>query len=739
MSRYRFSCLIAMALLAVAARVSAQPPAAAPQRPVIGVAFGGGSARGLAHVGVIRWFEEHHIPIDRIAGTSMGGLVGGAYAAGMSADDLAQVLASTDWDAMFGSSTFQYKNIRRKQDARTYPSRIEFGLKSGVTPPVALNNGQQVDFLIARLASAYSQMSSFDELPTPFRSVAVDLLSAQAVVLARGSLAKAMRATMSLPGVFPPVEIDGQVLVDGGAMNNVPADIARGMGAGVVIAVNVGGEKGPPSVNYSVLGLMSQTVDAMMAANTRIALQSADIVINPPLRGFGSLDWRRNEALALDGYQAAEAMRDKLMPLALDEKGWAAYQAARQSRRRPQLATPQFLSIVGAVPSDQRRIEEALRTHVGQPLDIAALESELAILSGLDRYETIEWQLVEAGGQQGLEILARPKPYAPPFLMLGVSLENTTTDEFAFQFAARYLRFDVAGAGSELRLDGSVGAEPRFGGELYRPLGRSPFFVAASAFTARRVLNFVRDDTIIAKYNQTRSFAGLEAGVNLSRVEELRGGVTAGYLRTSIGAGDPGLPELSGAETRAHVRWLHNNQDSPVVPSAGIRATVTLSQVFDSPDVPASFETDRSNVGLTQSEVRSSAFWSLRGRDRVFVVAAGGTSFDDEPLPTDQFALGRPMFLGASDLGEFRGDHYAVVTAGYLRGIGRMPDFLGGPIFAGGWLENGSAFDTAKDATLRTNAGVGLILDTLIGPLLVGSSFSFDGDWRYYLGIGRIF
>ncbi len=739
MSRYRFSGLVAIALLAIAARVSAQPAAAALQRPVIGVAFGGGSARGLAHVGVIRWFEEHHIPIDRIAGTSMGGLVGGAYAAGMSADDLARVLASTDWDAMFGSSTFQYKNIRRKQDARVYPSRIEFGLKKGVTPPVALNNGQQVDFLITRLASAYSQMSSFDELPTPFRSVAVDLLSAQAVVLDRGSLATAMRATMSLPGVFPPVEINGQVLVDGGAMNNVPADIARGMGANVVIAINVAGEKGPPSVNYSVVGLMGQTVDAMMEANTRIPLKSADIVINPPLSGFGSLDWRRSEALALDGYQAAEAMRDTLLPLALDEKGWAAYQTARQSRRRPQLATPQFLSIVGAVPSDQRRIEEVLRAQVGQPLDIAALESELAILSGLDRYETIQWQLVEAGGRQGLEILARPKPYAPPFLMLGVSLENTTTDEFAFQFAARYLRFDVAGSGSELRLDAAVGAEPRLGGELYRPLGRSPFFVAASAFTGRRVLNFISDDTIVAKYNQTRSNAGLEAGVNLSRVEELRGGVTAGYLRTSISAGDPGLPELSGAETRAHVRWLHNNQDSPVVPSGGVRAVATLSQVFDSPEAPASVETDRSNVGLTQGEIRSSAFWSLRRRHRLFVVAAGGTSFDDKPLPTEQFVLGRPMYLGASDLGEFRGDHYAVVTAGYLHGIGRMPDFLGGPIFAGGWLENGSAFDDFKDATLRTNGGVGLILDTLIGPMLVGSSFSFDGDWRYYLAIGRIF
>src|SRR6187200_388051 len=155
----------------------------APGRPRVGVAFGGGSARGLAHVGILRWFEEHHIPIDRAAGTSMGGLIGGAYASGMSAAEIAHLLATTDWDAMFGSSSFRFKNIRRKQDARAYPSRIEFGLKRGLTPPVALNNGQQVDFLLTRIGGSYLQLQSFDDLPTPFRCLAVDLVTAQSVVL----------------------------------------------------------------------------------------------------------------------------------------------------------------------------------------------------------------------------------------------------------------------------------------------------------------------------------------------------------------------------------------------------------------------------------------------------------------------------------------------------------------------------------------------------------------------------
>jgi NTE family protein len=626
-------------------------------RPQVGVAFGGGSARGLAHVGILRWFEEHRIPIDRMAGTSMGGLIGGAYASGMSAAEIAHLLATTDWDAMFGSSPFRYKNIRRKQDARAYPSRIEFGLKRGFTPPLALNNGQQVDFLLTRIGGAYLQLQSFDELPTPFRCLAVDLVTAQSVVLDRGSLSDAMRATMSLPGIFPPVEIDERVLVDGGAMNNVPADVVRAMGSDVVIAINVGYMGDKRTVNYSLMGLMGQTVDVMMQANTRRAMQDADIVINPPLKGFASLDWRRNEALAEDGYKAAEAMSDKLLPLALDEEGWRLYQEARQARRKSAFGTPQFLSIVGTVERDQRRMEEVLKAHVGRPLDVHALEFDLQTFLGLDRYETVGWQLVSENGRLGLQIRARQKSYAPPFLMLGISLQNTTSDEFEFQLAARYLAFDVVGSGSELRVDAAVGVQPNIGFELYRPLGRSPLFVSASALAIQRTINFIQDDIIVAKYNETRTGVGFDGGINIGRDDEVRGGATFGYLRASIGAGDPNLPEVSGRESRARIRWLHDSQDSPVVPSRGIRTAATISHLFESPEAPASVDSARSNDDLTQAEVRTSMFWSLRRRDRLFVVAAAGTSFSGNPLPTEQYILGRPFLLSAYEPGQFRGDH----------------------------------------------------------------------------------
>src|SRR5262249_27200728 len=242
----------------------ASAPIANVQSPRVGVAFGGGSARGIAHVGVIRWLEEHRVPIDVAAGTSMGGLIGGAFATGMDAPELEAFIGSIDWDELFGASSFAYKNIRRKADARAYPSRLEFGLRGGIVPPSALNSGESVELLLGRITAAYFDIEDFDDLPTPFRTVAVDLLSAQPLIMRSGSLADAMRATMSLPLIFPPVDVNGRLLVDGGTMNNVPADIVKAMGADRVVAVNVGQLSDPQSGNPSMFSAAGATVYPMM-------------------------------------------------------------------------------------------------------------------------------------------------------------------------------------------------------------------------------------------------------------------------------------------------------------------------------------------------------------------------------------------------------------------------------------------------------------------------------------------
>ncbi|HEX7087982.1 MAG TPA: patatin-like phospholipase family protein [Vicinamibacterales bacterium] len=709
-------------------------------RSAVGVAFGGGSARGIAHVGVIRWLEEHRIPIDLAAGTSMGGLVGGAFASGMDAAELDAFIASLDWDRLFGTTSFAHKNIRRKADARAYPSRLEFGLRGGVVPPTSLNSGEYVELLLGRIAAPYFDIESFDELPTPFRTVAVDLLTAQPVVIGRGSLADAMRATMSLPLIFPPVELNGQVLIDGGTMNNVPADVVRAMGADRVIAVSVGDLSDREGVSYTMFGVAGNAIDAMMRASTRRALEAADVVIEVPLDRFGSLDWRRYRELIDAGYRAAEAMRDRLLPFAVSEAEYEAWRRERRARRRTQLPGPAFLELEGFAERDTERLKVLLGRHIGAPLDADAVEQDIATVTGLDRYQTVTWAPVHDGARGfGLRVRGREKAYAPPFMMLGLNLENTTSSDFRITATGRYLAFDVLGSGSELRLDATIGSDPGVGVELYHPIGSTPIFVAPYAGIGQRTFNLIDDDAVVARYGQTVARVGVNAGVNLGPHSDLRAGAWIGRASASIEVGNPGFPELRGRETGAEVVWRVDTQDSPVIPSRGVLSEMRVTRVFDSPDVAVGGETVDFDATLTQLSASANRFWSPGVPDRIFVYGAVGTSFDTTPLPTQQFALGTPFRLGAYDTGELRGRHYYVATAGYLRRVGRLPDFMGGLVFAGGWLENGDAFESWSDAGWRTHGGAGLVLDTIVGPVLLAGSWSFDGRWRTYLGVGRIF
>lgn len=736
--RFLLAFTVAMSLAAGTAFAQDTPP-----RAKVGVALGGGSARGLAHVGVLRWLEEHHIPIDVITGTSMGGLIGGSYATGMSPDEIDAMLSSIDWDAMFGASRFEFLNVRRKNDLRSYPSKLEFGLRGGIVPPSSLNSGQQVDLLLARITGSYYAIRNFDELPTPFRCVAVDLRRAEPVILQDGSLARSMRATMSLPLVFPPVNMGERVLVDGGAMNNIPADIARGMGAAKVIAVNVGDLNARNNINTSMLGLVGETLDAMMRANTLRATTAADVMINVPLSDYGSLDWRRAKDLIREGYAAAESMRDKLLPLAVDETAFRQWQDARAAARKTTMPVPAFVNVTGAGSSDHERMTLRMARHVGVPFDYDAIAASITELSGLDRYETLSWELVPRAGtnEYGLEITARPKTYGPPFMYLGIALENTTSNEFRFGIGGRYLAFDVLGSGTESRIDANVGSDPSLAASWYRPLFSRSFFFQPAAGVQSTSFYVIKDGHTAATYRSTRLGVGGDIGVNFGSRNEMRVGMRYGWTSNAVRVGDPGLPELEGEDSIAVLKYTHDTQDSVVVPSRGLRMETNMRYFVAAPEVTGA-GTTRTNEDVIQLDGGASWFKSLTtdGKRRLLVSGGGGTSFDTKPLATEQYALGGPMRMSAFSVGQVRGDHFVLGTVGYLHQLMRLPDFLGGPVFIGSWMDLGAAFNAPRDANVDTHASVGAIADTLLGPIFAGASWGFDnGDSRYYIGIGRIF
>ena len=734
-----------MAGTGLAESPAAPTPTPAAGRPKIGLALGGGSARGLAHIGVLRWFEEHRIPIDVITGTSMGGLIAGAYASGMSPDEIAALMRATDWDMMFVSdSPYAYKTFRRKQDKRQYPAQIEFGLKGGFRLPSGINPGQQVALLLDQIALPYWSLERFDDLPTPYRCVATDLTGGRAVVLGRGPLSQAMRATMAIPGVFTPVNYENWLLVDGGAMNNVPADVARDMGASIVIAVNVAADVPAATGPDSMFSLLGKTIDAMMAGGTRKALEAADLIVDPDLTGLDSMSWRRSDELATRGYAAAEAMAGKLLPYAMSEADYAAFQATRAGRRRTVRPTIVFIDVTGVAQTlsadVQADIARGFADQIGAPLDPAKMREDILKITGTDRYEYLSYRAVDHDGRTGLGVAVRQKTYGPPFLALSLELSNIDSSSFSVNVAGRVTSYDVVGAGSELRVDLGLGTRQLAAAELYRPIGRSGVFVAPRAYFERNGLNVFVGDDFLAQYRVKRSGAGLDFGYTTNQRLELRAGYDIADVRARRYIGDALLPEVTGTERAARLRVTFDGQTSPVVPSRGLFTRGELRHYDNTPDVTASPLTGQipdNPDRFTQGEVEGSWFMRAKGEDRVFVAFGAGTSFGATPL-FNTFRLGGVLHLGALDNDQITGSNYALIDAGYLKRFARLPDILGGNIYLGTWAETGSAWDKWESKNWRNNVTAGIVVESLIGPIFAGGSVA-KSDGRFYVSIGPLF
>src|SRR5262252_9934804 len=276
------------------------------RRPVIGLALSGGGALGLTEIGVIRWMEENHIPVDRIAGTSMGSIIGSMYATGMSPEEIQTFAKKINWDEAFlpepGYAEISY---RRKQDRRDFLVAAPLGLKNGLRGPNGLNSGQAAGLLLDRIAYPNSGVTDFDDLPIPFRCVATDMQSGEKVVLHDGFLADAVRASMAIPGLFTPVELKGQVLADGGMVQNIPVETAHDMGADAVIAVELHYPPEDAAQLGTLAGVLSRAIDVMINQNERRSLALAQAKVRVEMQGFSIADYNRVRELVELGYNAA--------------------------------------------------------------------------------------------------------------------------------------------------------------------------------------------------------------------------------------------------------------------------------------------------------------------------------------------------------------------------------------------------------------------------------------------------
>jgi NTE family protein len=731
------ACLLLSMLLLITGLLGSELPSAQAnsaklaRRPSIGLALSGGSAFGLAHLGVLRWFADHRIPIDYIAGTSMGGLAAGLYASGRSPQEVEEFVSALDWHfALDPKLPYRDLSFRRKQDEREYPTQLEFGItKRGVRLPGGFNAGHGVGLLLSRFTAPWEDLASFDEMPTPFRTVATDLRKGEEVVFDKGPLFDAVRATMSMPAVFSPVEWHGKLLVDGGLVNNIPVDLVRKMGADIVIAVALDVPEDAGGYT-SILGVARQSMNVMITLNERRSLGQADLVLMPDLKGFSSssyLDWK---GLSQRGYDAAVRKEAFLTRLAVSPEEYDAYAAKRAKGKRPDEISPAFVEVDAALPAKIKdALQKALSPGQSEPLDQKVLESELNSLVGLGRLESARYGFVRKDELDGLRITTREKNYGPPFVRISGVLDGAPHHGLQMGIGGRISFLDFSGPLSEWRTDFSLGIEDRVFSELYHRIMGTRWFVAPSLIADSLRVPLYHAKSQLYEVAKREAGGAFDIGYAFNSTDELRVGTAQSALRYSRTL-DPKVPgPLSGLRSEVYVKGVHEGRDNPVIPTSGWLAEYSAHWVLSSPESPKQYPIFESQLSWAHR---------LNGRYHLITRAAGGTTVSDSPLGFT-FFLGGPTRMAAMNRQEIFGNHY-YYAGGYL--LGRLNTeslALFGHFYAMAGYEAGNAWSRQGVPLPRHSASLGLAGSTSLGVVYFGAAVGDRGDRQAFFLLGRFF
>ena len=702
------------------------------RRTTIGVALEGGGALGLAHIGVLEWFEQHHIPIDYLAGTSMGGLVGGLYASGKSPQQLQDLVKAQNWDVILGGATpYEDLSFRRKEDMVAFPNSILLGLRKGLSLPGGLNAGQWISLLIDRETLPYSGVRSFDDLPIPFRCVATDLVSGKQAVFKDGSLSTAMRATMAIPGLFSPVREAEHVYVDGGLVGNMPTDVVREMGADIVIGVHLETSPGEADKIQSLFSILGRSIDVVVAENEIRGLANADLVVKVGLQEFSSLDYVKADAIIQKGIEAATQKSRLLETYALDDTAWAAYLEARKSHLRSNVAVPQFVRVEGANPEARENLERLLQSEVGKPIDKDRLEGLLSRLTGTGRYDTAGYQVTQQDGEVGLLITVHEKVYAPPILQLGFEVDGSESNDVDFTLATRLTLLDVAGYRSEWRTDLIFGNTYGIESELYRPFSpASKWFFAPHASASNSNFKIYRKNDPLAEYRFYRAEIGGDIGYGFSRFSEVRLGYEVGTLNARLRLGTAEFASLSGRTGATQLRYRMDHTDDPVIPRRGLSMESNFHWYDSSPGETHSFPVLDTRVGY---------FHPITKPASLFLIGEGGTTFGSTQNSYPQFFLGGSSRLSAYGTNELFGDQYYFFRTGYLHDLLTLPPLAGRKIYAIGSFELGKMYGFPAASRFPSDFAAGILAETAVGPLLLGASVGESGHRKWFFQLGRVF
>jgi len=720
---------------ASSAAVAAHGPVPA-GRPKIGLVLSGGGARGAAHVGVLKVLESMRIPIDYIAGTSMGSIVGGAYASGTSIAEMEAVLGKLTTAALLVDRPERIDQpIRRRRDDLTPYIGPEFGVQGGsLRLPRGAVSGVALEAVLRGLVRTRG-IDRFDRLPIPFHAMATDIETGAHVVLSRGDLAEAMRASMAVPGLVAPAEIDGRLLIDGGITRNLPVDAVRAMGADIVIAVNLGTPLLRRDQINSLLGVSVQMLNILTEQNVRASLaqlRPQDILIEPELGEYSAGDFDNMEKTVPIGEAAAWKVAARLQALGLAPEAYAGLRAKQSVPMLVDRRPIDEIRVEGVSRVNPAVVINALETRVGQPVDARVLDSDLRRVFGRGEFEHVRYSLIDEPGRRILSIRAPEKSWGPGYLRFGLGLSSDLQGESHFNLLGSYRREWMNSLGAEWRTDLQLGRDNRFVSEFYQPLTVDQLlFVAPRIEAGRRPVPLFRGDARVGRFDEQSARVGLDVGSQFGRFAEARVGVLRGERRLAVDTGVIAVPPGASTLDEGAIagRILIDRLDSVRFSRSGYSAVANLL---------GSRTALGASAGYTRFDVDLLGAASFGAHTFQLGLRSSG-SIGSSPLPlSDLVQWGGFQQQSGYRAGQLLGQSLDYGRVTYLNQLIKRGLLEGA--YVGASLEAGrvgGALFPESPQGLLVSGSLFIAMDTLLGPVYLAWGHARDGSNSLYLYLGR--
>lgn len=731
-----FRCLLSVLLVIIV-----WPAYAAEQmkQPRVCLVLSGGGARGAAHVGVLKALEELRVPIDCIVGTSAGAAIGGLYAAGLSPDEIGLFLRQMDWDKALRDGPVRANlSYRRKQDDAQYLLRLEFGYSKGrLQFPKGFTAGRNLDFLLKTELLRVADIQNFDALPIPFRAIATDLETGDMMVLKEGDLATALRASMAVPGIFAPVEINNRLLVDGGLVRNLPVDVARAMGADVVIAVNVGSPLAGREELTNVIGLSLQVINILTEQNVAESVQELtgqDILIDPDLTAIAPDSFDRVEQAMVIGARATRNVASRLQALSISANDYWRFLDNQRTTSKT-LPVIDYVEVQNNEFVSTRRILGRIETRAGQQLDMKVLEDDLQKIYEMGEFERVSFAILGKDENASLLINTRERDWGPHYLRVGLQFVEDFEGGSNYRLILGHVRSNLNPLGGELKNQVQIGKTRRLYSEFFQPITYAgQYFIAPQVEYKSETFDLFAANTSdrYAEYRGKVAQGIVDIGRLFGNAGELRLGLKRGEARSEPRVGAPGLPafenDIGAWRLKAGIDLL----DQPHFPRSGLHATLEMDAARE--NLGASFEYDRLYA--------SAGFATSFGRSTLLFTGEYGSSFGTALPLYQQFTLGGFASLAGLREDQLRGDEMAVVRAIYYARVYDLPAVAGNGIYLGGSMEAGAMWQAPERFSVTDlEPGVSLFAgaDTIVGPAYLAIGINRDGDSAIYFSIGRSF